>query len=60
MERYYEFIRTGQKAAVEKWLGDLDKAYYNGTTGLTDENYDNLVKIFENRFGKREVIGPCP
>ncbi len=60
MEEYYEFIRKGTREQIDGWLKSVDEAYYNGTSALADENYDNMIKIYESRFGKREKIGSEP
>lgn len=60
METYYNFIQEGGREDIDGWLEQLDDAYYNGTTLLTNENYDNLMKIYESRFGKREAVGAKP
>ena len=60
MEQYYEFIRSGDKKDIDPWLKQLDASYYQGKSGLKDENYDNMVKIYESRFGKREIVGSAP
>ena len=60
METYYDFIRTGDRKDIDPWLEKLDNAYYNNTSTLSDEKYDNLIKIYESRFGKREVVGCKP
>lgn len=60
METYYEFIRKGDKNSVDGWLGQLDEAYHSGSAALSDENYDNLIKVYESRFGKRQVVGSKP
>jgi NAD-dependent DNA ligase len=60
MEQYYDFLKRGSKENIDEWLGKLDQAYNSGKSGLTDENYDNMIKIYESRFGKRKVIGSKP
>jgi NAD-dependent DNA ligase len=60
METYYDFIRTQDRKYIDPWLEQLDAAYYTGKSDLSDQNYDNMIKIYEGRFGKREVIGSKP
>jgi DNA ligase (NAD+) len=60
MEEYYEFLRKAKKNDVDGWLKTVDENYYRGSPSLTDENYDNLIKIYESRFGKRESVGSSP
>jgi NAD-dependent DNA ligase len=60
METYYHFIRTQDRKYIDPWLEQLDAAYYTGKSDLSDQNYDNMIKIYESRFGKREVVGSKP
>ena len=60
MEEYYEFLKKGEKSQIDGWLKNVDENYYRGSPSFTDENYDNLIKIYESRFGKREAIGSGP
>ena len=60
MEEYYEFLKKGEKSQIDGWLKAIDENYYRGSPSFTDENYDNLIKIYESRFGKRETVGSQP
>ena len=60
MEEYYEFLKKGEKVQIDGWLKAIDENYYRGSPSFTDEKYDNLIKIYESRFGKREAIGSGP
>ena len=60
MEEYYEFLKKGGKSQIDGWLKNVDENYYRGSPSFTDEIYDNLIKIYESRFGKRETIGSQP
>ena len=60
MEEHYEFLRSGEQQDIDAFLKTLDEAYYSGEAQLTDEQYDQLVKIYESRFGKREKVGSEP
>jgi DNA ligase (NAD+) len=60
MDQYQNFILTGDKILVDDWLSKLDSAYAAGNAGISDELYDQLVRLYEGRFGKRTVIGASP
>lgn len=60
MEEYYNFLRQADQSLIDQWLKQVDETYYYGTSGLTDEQYDNCIRIYESRFGKRKVIGSTP
>lgn len=57
---YYNFISTGPKEQIDKWLDQLDAAYASGNQAITDEFYDRLIAAYETRFGKRTVVGSYP
>ena len=57
MEKYSNFVRTGDQAAIDGWLDQLDTLYATGTPAVTDEFYDGLVDIYTTRFGPRKVVG---
>jgi DNA ligase (NAD+) len=57
MEQYQNFILTGEKNQVDTWLGQVDKAYESGTSGMSDATYDYLIMLYEGRFGPRGVVG---
>jgi NAD-dependent DNA ligase len=57
---YYDFLQHGDQKEIEKWFDVLDDAYYNKTALLENEIYDDLVKIYESRFGTRTKIRTNP
>jgi len=57
---YQNFITTGDKATIDQWLGQLDSAYAAGNEAISDTFYDSLIRLYEERFGKRLVIGAPP
>jgi len=57
MEQYYNFIRTGDKSQIDDWIGQFDVSYAIGQATISDEDYDFLVRTYEERFGKRTAIG---
>lgn len=54
---YQNFIKTGNKELIDKWLAELDLAYAQGNEDVSDQFYDSLIKIYEERFGKRLIVG---
>lgn len=54
---YQNFIKTGNKELIDKWLAELDLAYAQGNEAVSDQFYDSLIKIYEERFGKRLIVG---
>jgi NAD-dependent DNA ligase len=57
---YYDFVQESSKEEIDRWFDQLDKAYYCGEALLADEIYDNLVGIYESRFGKRLKVRTEP
>jgi|SRR5579885_172496 len=57
---YYDFVERGEKDQIDKWLDMLDEAYYYATALISNDIYDALVKIYENRFGKRLKVRSKP
>ena len=60
MEEYYEFLRKGSKSQIDGWLQTVDENHEKGQSAFRDGDYDNLIRIYESRFGKRQVIGSTP
>lgn len=60
IEKYYNFVNTADQTTIDQWLGKLDAMYYIGQRKVTDEVYDHLVRLYEERFGKRTVVGSHP
>lgn len=60
MEQYYNFIKNGEKSQIDAWLSKLDALYSSGKSAISDENYDHLIRLYEERFGKRKVVGSDP
>jgi len=57
MEKYTNFMLTGNQTAIDSWLGQMDTLYAAGTPAVTDEVYDSFVDIYTKRFGSRNVVG---
>lgn len=49
--------KTLNKSEFDQLLDKLDSSYYNNTSLTTDENWDLLLDLFEQKFGKRKKIG---
>lgn len=60
MQKYVDFITSGPKEQIDPWLTKLDVLYAQGNEALTDEFYDQLIRIYESRFGKRLQVGAPP
>lgn len=57
---YYDFLQQGNQKEIDQWLDVLDDAYYNKTALIENEVYDDLIKIYESRFGIRTKIRSNP
>lgn len=57
---YYDFLQKGTQEEINQWLDVLDDAYYNKTALIENDIYDDLVKIYESRFGMRTKIRSDP
>ena len=57
MEQYTNFILTGEKSLIDGWLDKVDSSYAIGSSGLSDQQYDDLIDLYTTRFGPRTVIG---
>ncbi len=57
MEANIKFLQTAPQPLIENWFLETDKAYYSGESGLSDQEYDVLLNLYETRFGPRKVIG---
>jgi len=54
---YQNFIKSGDKKLIDEWLSKLDMAYAQGNEAVSDQFYDSLIRLYEERFGKRTTIG---
>jgi hypothetical protein len=54
-----DFKKISEKK-IDAYLSKLDDAYYNQQPLISDDEYDRLIDIYEQRFGKREKIGAPP
>ena len=57
MEKYTNFVQTGNQTAIDGWLDQLDTLYTKGTPAMSDDDYNRLVDIYKTRFGPRKVVG---
>ena len=58
MEQYINFIKTGDKNTIDGWLGQVDSAYVDGSSGITDDFYRQILRTYSMRFGEREMVKP--
>lgn len=54
------FFKTADKESLDKYLDDLDKAYYCDIPKISDDLYDHYIDIYVSRFGEREKVGHEP
>jgi len=57
---FYDFVQKASQAAIDRWLVDVDYAYYYGAALMDDNIYNELVELYETRFGKRVKVGAKP
>lgn len=55
MEKYQNFIQTGDRKTVEGWLDQLDTSYVSGNAGINDQFYHVILDLYGKRFGPREM-----
>jgi len=56
MEKYQNFIQTGDKPTVTGWLEQLDASYVSGTAGIQTEFYHVILDLYGRRFGPRDMV----
>ena len=53
-------FKTWNKKKCFNRLSELQEAYYNGIPEMEDYEFDQLVEIYETRFGPFEKVGSSP
>ena len=58
MEKYQNFFQTGDKNAIDGWLGQIDSLYTSGNPDTSDNFYYAILMYYAQRFGPREMVTP--
>lgn len=57
---FYDFVKVSDKESIDRWLAKVDQAYYYGTAWMEDDIYNELIELYESRFGRRVKVGAKP
>jgi len=57
MEGYIKYVQEKPKENIDFWLGEVSRQHFEGSSGISDADFDVVIQVYEGRFGKRKEVG---